>query len=431
MARAEPIVILGGGFAGVTLAQLLERRLRTCEIVLISQENYITFNPLLPEVVGASIFPAHAIAPMRNMLSRTRLLMGQVQAIDRAQQTVHYNAGSSITGMQHYGQLVLALGQRAALGFIPGMDTHGMPLKLLGDALKIRQRLVERLEQANLTADPEQQRLLCQFVVVGGGFSGVEIAGEMADFLRTLVRYYPRIEAGVVDVTVVHSSDQLLPELAPALGRRAYRAMCQRGIHFLLNRRVIAAEADGIQVRDPDGNIAKVPAGLIVCTIGNRPNPLIEQLDLPLSRGRVTTDATLRVPQTDDLWALGDCAAVINAHDNQPSPPTAQFAIAQAKQLAANLARYYRGESLRPFHYRSRGMMATVGHNKGVAKIFGIPLWGLPAWLLWRAYYLAKMPTLGRKLRIYVEWTWGMLFPHDITHLRFTGSQEADAGEDR
>jgi NADH dehydrogenase len=375
---------------------------------LLSRENFITYNPLLPEVVGASLLPGHVIAPLRQLTLRTRVCMVQVTDIDLESQTVSYLGEGS--GVVHYDELVLACGQGADLSLVKGMARYALPLKTLGDALFMRNRAIVRLEQAELQPNPESRRWLSSFVVIGGGFSGVEVAGGLMDFLRASRRYYRSI--GDVRVHLVHSGDRLLPELSPSLGRFAERKMREQGIDVRLNARCARVDDRGITLKD--GEI--LTAGTVICTIGTAPNPLIASLPLPKQRGRLEVAPDMSVPSASRVWALGDCAAVPNARDGTTSPPTAQFAERQARQLAANLVR----KATRPFRYRPLGQLASVGHNKAVAELFGLKLTGFIAWLLWRGVYLLKIPTLGRKVRLFLEWNWAMFFPPDIAHLGYT-----------
>lgn len=420
------MVIVGAGFAGVTVARRLERLLPgDWEILLLSRENYITYNPLLAEVVGASILPGHVVAPVRQMLRRARFRMVDVTRIDVAGRRLY--TAEPEQGAVPWDHLVLACGVRACLDQVPGMSDHALPLKLLGDALALRNRVLLQLERAARHPDPRARRALTRFVVVGGGFSGVEVAGELQDFLTAALRYYPEVEAAACRVTLVHSRDTLLNELSPRLGRYAEAKMRRAGIDIRLGSRVARADGSGVELQGGE----RLEAGTVVGTIGTAPVVLVEGLPLPKEKGRVVTEGDLSVPGHPQLWALGDCALVTNARDGRPAPPTAQFAVRQAEQLAANLARRVGGRPTRPFGYRSRGQLASIGHNKAVAEVFGVTVSGFPAWLLWRGFYLLQIPTLLRKVRIFFEWNWEMLFPADIVHLRFTrtGDVRPRAGE--
>lgn len=422
-AAERSIVIVGGGFAGTTLARALERLLPApWQVVLVSQESYTTFNPMLAEVVGASVFPEQVVAPIRQMVRRTRFVMGTVTGVDLERRTVYADTLAGPRALP-YAQLVLAFGLRANLALVPGMAEHALPLKLVGDAMFIRNRVLQRVARIELESDPEVRRRLGHFVVIGGGFSGVEVAGEIADFLRSARRYYPRVRDGELQVTILQDGERLLPELPERLGRIAARSMGRRGIDVRLGSRAAQVSAKGVTLADGTA----IPAATVICTIGTRPHALVERLALPLQRGRIETAPDLSVPGVPGIWAIGDCARVTNAAGGCLAPPTAQFAVAQADQLAHNLARRLAGRPTRAFAHVSKGMLATIGHMNGVAQVYGITLSGLPAWLLWRAFYLLRMPTFGRRLRIWVEWTCGMFFRADITHLRFTRSDDTEA----
>ncbi len=417
------IVIVGGGFAGANLTRLLDKAGRRIEVTLVSEESYTTFNPMLAEVVGATVFPEHVVAPLRQTVGRARFVMGKVEAIDFRERKVRCDTlkGEIELG---YDELVLAFGSRARVDLIPGMAEHAVVLKTVGDAMHIRNLVLRRLARIELESDPGLRRSLGHFVVIGGGFSGVEVAGAVADALRELRRFYPRVEAGELQVTLLQNVERLLIELPAALGAAAERSLRARGVDV---RTMTGANAiSAREVRLSDGQV--LAAATTICTIGTMPNALAASLrDIAVERGRIACNDDLSTRGAENIWAIGDCALVRNGDGF--APPTAQFAVAQARHLAKNLIARSRGGSTKPFAYRVRGMMATVGHLKGVASVFGIRLSGLPAWLLWRAYYLSQVPTLGRKLRIFVEWTWGMFFPPDLTHFRFTRSHEVLADE--
>jgi NADH dehydrogenase len=423
------IVIVGGGFAGTTLARALQRSLpEGRRVVLVSEESYTTFNPMLAEVVGAAVFPEHVVAPIRQMLDTghadSQFVMGRVTRVDFDSRRVEARTLAGVQAIP-YEHLVLAFGTRANVDLVPGLAEHALPLKLVGDALHIRNRILQRVARIELECDPVERQRLGHFIVIGGGFSGVEVAGGIADFLRSALRYYPRVHPHELKVTVLQDAARLLVELPEALGEAAARSLQRRRIGVRLGARAARVDADGVTLASGEF----IPGSTVVCTIGTRPNPLAESLHVVRPRGRIETRDDMSVAGVANVWALGDCALVRNARTGQPAPPTAQFAVAQARALAKNIAAAAAGRPTAAFDHAARGMMATTGHLKGVAQIGRLKLAGLPAWLLWRAYYLLRMPTLGRKVRIFVEWTWSMFFPADITHLRFTRTGEADAPE--
>lgn len=421
------IVIIGGGFAGTTLLKSLVKRVPSGhEVVLISEESYTTFNPMLPEVVGASIFPEQVVAPIRTMFkpsTKVRFIMGSVSSINPEEKTLMCSSLSDERRI-HYQHLVLAFGNRAKLDLIPGMAEYSIPLKTIGDAMHIRNIVLRRIAQMELEKDSEKLKSLGHFVVIGGGFSGAEVAGELVDCLRSIAHYYPLVNPADLKVTVLHNMDRMLPELPEKLGIAANKSLSDRGVEIRLGSGAGATEITANAVKLADGEVLKTAT--VISTIGTQPNALVGMLKLPVARGRIVASSNFTIPGADGIWALGDCAQVINQYDNNPCPPTAQFAVRQARVLADNLVAKIAGSELKEFHYKSLGSMASIGHQKGVALVLEVSVSGLIAWLIWRAYYLFLMPTWGRKIRIYVEWTWGMFFPSDITHLRFTRSQDED-----
>jgi NADH dehydrogenase len=416
------LVIIGGGFAGTRTAQLLEHALPPdWTLTLVSQENFITFNPLLPEVVGASILPGHVIAPHRQMIHCSHVCMAVVTDIDTESRIVHYLGEG--TGRLRYDQLVLACGTNANLDIVRGMGQYALPLKTLGDALFLRNRVITRLEQAELQPDPAHRRWLMTFVVVGGGFSGIETAGELVDFLHASQRYYRHVRREDLRIVLLHSGERLLPELSPSLGAFTLRKMRRLGVEVRLNARAVRVTDRAVELDTGD----LIESGTVVCTIGTEPNPLIEQLPATKTRGRLAVNPDLSVPGLAGVWAAGDCAAVPNARDGKVSPPTAQFAEAHARQLAANILAAIQGKATQPFSYRPRGQLSSIGHNKAVAEICGIKLSGFIAWLLWRGLYLLRIPTFARKSRLFLEWNWAMFFPPDISHLGYRRTRRRSA----
>jgi NADH:ubiquinone reductase (H+-translocating) len=420
MDTTKTIAIVGGGFAGTTLARALEGKLPSgFRLLLLSEESHMTFNPMLPEALGASIFPEQVVAPIRQMLRKGQFVMGRVQSVDIAARTL---VTESLAGRMEiaYEHLVLAFGNRARMDIIPGLADNALPLKTVGDAMHIRNLVLRRVAQIELESDPAVRKRLGRFVVIGGGFSGVETAGELVDCLKNIKRYFPLVEVGELKVTILQDSSRLLLELSDRLGMAAQRSLVARGVDVRLGVRAIRVTDSEVHLNNGEVIATATP----ICTIGTRPNPLVEATGLATERGRIIVNDDFSIAEAPGLWSIGDCSWVKNAYDGKMAPPTAQFAVREAKCLAGNLLAAVRGQPTKAFNYRSRGSMAAIGHRKGVADVFGIPLSGLPAWLAWRAYYLSQMPTLGRKVRIFVEWTWGMFFPNDITHLRFWQSHE-------
>lgn len=413
------LVIIGGGFAGSTLAKLLERTMpQDWEIYVLSKTNFITYNPLLAEVVGASVLPAHVEAPLRLMLKRTRIRMVTVDRIDFSTKTVYYHNDEHAS--IHYDQLVFAAGVGANMEMLPGLSHYALPLKTVGDALLIRNTVIERLEQATIHSDPVRRKLLTEFIVIGGGFSGVEVAGELEDFLESAQRYYKNVRKQDCKITMLHGKDRLLPELSEKLGEKIKANFLKRGIDVRLNARATRIEKEKVILNS--GEI--IAAGTIICTIGTSPHGFYQCNELPVERGKIVTRSDMSVAGVDDIWALGDCALVPNALDGKLCPSTAQFAIRQSKFLARNIVARLQNKDTLAFSYKPIGMLASIGRNNAVAEVYGFQVSGLIAFMMWRGIYLLNVPTLARKVRLFLEWNWAMIFPPDVTHLGFKRTGE-------
>lgn len=420
------IVIVGAGFAGTQAAKRLEKIVTSdYQVVLISEENYMTFNPMLAEVVGASVLPSHVIAPVRRMLRRSRFISGTVTGVDTEKQLISFLSEDAPRTLP-YAHLVLSVGARANMELIPGTLEHAFPFKLLGDALVLRNRVITQMEKAEMEEDPERRAWLGHFVVIGGGFSGIELGGAILDFIRASQKHYPNLHDSDLKVSIVHKGELPLPELSPASGRYALKHMSKRGINMMMSTGVNSVDATGVNLASDE----RIDGGTLISTIGTRPNRLITGLGLPLERGRLQVDASMRVIDSDTIWSVGDCAGVPNT-DGAMSPPTAQFAVREGTQVADNIVRAIKGEPLKDFTYKAQGSLATIGHLDGVAEMFGfIRLGGLSGWLAWRGFYLSLMPTFAKKTRIFFEWTWSILFSPDIINLRFTTTADVDKDPD-
>jgi NADH dehydrogenase len=413
---ADRILIVGGGFAGVTLAQRLEWVLPpTVEIFVVSEENHFVFTPMLPEVVGRTISPLHVVVAGRTLTRRTRWLKARITRVDRENNRVFYQWDSGATASSSYTHLVLACGSEVDLSLVPGLAARGYPLKTVMDAIVLGNDLIANFETAAIEAAADERRRLLTAVVVGGGFSGVEVGGHIADLMRAIHRYYPELAEERPRVVILQRRERLLPELNhEALSEFALRKLRQNGVEVRLN-----TTAQSVNPRSviPDAG-GEIECGTVVSTVGTTTRRFIRELDLPLEHGRLKTSSDMRVWGTENPWAIGDCAWVPNAHDGKPSPETAQFAVQQARQLARNLGRALTGRPTKPFSYRPRGLLASIGHRNAVAEIYGIQISGFLAWFLWRGIYLAKLPTFGRKLEVAVDWAWSLLFPPNLVQLR-------------
>jgi NADH dehydrogenase len=418
-------VIVGGGFSGVTLAQRLERLLPAeTEIVVLSAENHLVFTPMLPEVVGRTISPFDVVVAGRTLTRRTKWLEARVSRIDREKDEAHYVCKDGTLVSMHYTHLVLACGASADLSAIPGMASRGYALKTVVDAIDMGDDVIGNFELAASEPDARVRQRLLTVVVVGGGFSGVEVAGHIEDLMQAIRRFYPELNGTPHRVTLLHKGDHLLPELShQSLSSFTLRKLRQSKIDVRLKTEAEKVTSVAVQLTTGE----RIETGLIVCTVGTETHPLIKGLGLPLEKGRVMTDPDMRVKGVPNLWALGDCSLVPNGYNGRPSPATAQFATEQARQLAKNLGRVSQGAATKPFNYRPRGMIANIGHRNAVAEIYGFKLSGFVAWFLWRGIYLAKLPTLSRKLEVAVGWACAIPFPPNIVQLRLARKKAPDA----
>jgi NADH dehydrogenase len=412
------IVILGGGFAGIAVAQRLERRLRPdeAEIVLISRENFSLFTPMLPEVASGALDVRQVATPVRSQLKRTRFILAEFTALDVAKREVTFtHVLSGEDDRLTYDELVLGLGSSISTFGLPGVAEHAFPLKTLEDAGTLRNRLMWLLERADATGDEVARKRLLTIVVVGGGFTGVETAGELSDLLHSVARFYPNVAAGGAHIVLVEGGATLLPGLPAKMGVYATRTLVRHGVEVRVG--VPVTSASGVSLDLADGT--SIATATIVWSAGVKPSPAIAAAAIPHGKGgAVITAGDMSVPGFDGLWALGDAAAIPNG-DGGFYPPTAQHAIREGPVLADNIVARLRGEPTRPFRFSSLGMMASVGGRRAVAQLPGdYVLTGFPAWFLWRGYYLSRLPGLDRKLRVAFEWALDLLFPRDIAVLR-------------
>jgi NADH dehydrogenase len=429
--RPARIVILGGGFGGIAVAQRLERRLRPSEgeITLISRENFSLFTPMLPEVSSGELDTRHVVTPIRSQLRRTHFILADVRALDTAARDVEIT--HTLTGHNErvpYDQLVIALGSSTSTFGLPGVAERVFALKTLEDAGILRNRLIWLLELADSTSDEALRRRYLTIVVVGGGFTGVEATGEFVELFHSVLRFYPSIDRAMVRIVLVEGGPVLLPGLPPRMGSYSANFLRKRGVEIRTGDGVASADDDGLVLQSG----ARIETATIVWSAGVAPAPTIAGSPLPRTkRGAIIVGRDFRVEGHDDIWALGDCAAIPDGAGGF-YPLTAQHAIREGPVLANNIVATLRGNATRPFHYNALGMMASLGARRAVAQLpGGHVLTGFPAWFLWRSYYLSRLPGLDRKLRVAFDWTLELLFPRDITELRvYTREAQSSAATD-
>ena len=412
------VLILGGGFAGAYAALHLEKRLGRAadvEVVLVSRENFVLFTPMLHEVAGADVAVTDIVQPLRKMLRHTRVVIADVEAIDFAKRQVRIRHGELPTPYEvTYDQLVLALGAVTNFYRIPGLAEHALTMKTLGDAIVLRNRVIDALELADNQVDETARRTTLTAVIAGGGFAGVETIGAVNDFLREGMKFYPHLKPDMVRMVLVHPGEVVLPELGESLGRYAETKQGARGVEIRLKTKV--AGYDGHEVTLDDGT--KIATRTLVWTAGTTPAPVLASLPCALQHGRVVTDEFLQVPNFPGVWALGDCAFVPDPFNpGKPYPPTAQHAARQGAVLARNIVAVMRGEPPQPFRFKILGLLASIGRRNAVAEILGLNFSGIVAWCLWRGIYLSKLPGIQKKVRIALDWMLDLFFSKDIVQL--------------
>jgi NADH dehydrogenase len=402
-------LIAGGGYAGSMVARLLGRHTAT----IVSPENFMLFTPLLPEAASGMLEPRHVVVPLRMMCPHAELIVGRVTALDAEHRTVAVDAidGPVEVG---YDRLVLALGSIARTLPVPGLAEHGRGFRDLADAIELRNHVLRQLEAGDAALNPEDTARHLAFVFVGAGYAGVEALAELADLVRDALRYYPRLRDVRQRWVLVDAAPKILPEIPTRLGEYAARQLEHRGVEIHVSTRLESADERGVVLSDGTG----IETSTLVWTTGVRASPLLAELGVPLDdHGRVVVDEQLRVQGRDEIWALGDCAAVPNlATPGLTDPPTSQHALRQARHLARNLT----GEP-QPYRYRMLGQVATLGRYKGIADVMGLRLRGFPGWFFTRTYHLYQLPLWSRKLRVVVDWTVALCFRRDIAELGMLG----------
>lgn len=417
------IVILGGGFAGVYTAIYLEKYLKPSddvEVAIVNRENYFVYQPMLPDVVGGSVDLLDTVSSIRRLAPKTRLFVREIESINLAEKTVTLTPKFSHRPFViNYDHLIFTLGNVTDFRGMVGIHEHALPFKNLADALVIRNRLIDALESASaVKSDEAFRKSLLTFVVGGGGFSGTELVAEINDFVRLISKQYPHIPRDQIEVHLIHSKDRLMErELSESLSRYAENILKKRGVNIHFGVRLASATLNEAIL----DNGERIASKTIISTVPSMPNPVIEALDIPNIKGRIKTDLSLQVEGSDHLWAAGDCAAI--PQGEHFCPPTAQFAIREAKTLAKNIIATLRGKKKKNFAFKALGMLGALGHHRAVAELFGkIKFSGILAWFFWRLIYWIKLPGFSRKIKVAFSWLLDSIIPIEAVQLKIAPS---------
>jgi NADH:ubiquinone reductase (H+-translocating) len=434
--RQQPIqvLILGGGFAGIEVLKRLQDDFQEdsgIEITLVSKDNFFLFTPMLPEVSTGMIETRHIATAIRYFCKKsTTFHEGNVESIDfdNKKVIISHIIGNGLKPYDYschtldYDYLVIALGSETKFFGMKDIESNALTMKDLTDAMILRNHAISMLEQADLECENhELRKKLMTFVVVGGGFSGVEIVGELNDFIRESIReYYHNIDEKDVRIVLVDAEERILPEVEEKLGDFALQKLKENSIEVILNSQATGVTKDGEGVKLNDGKTI-IPTYTLVWTAGVEPAEVVTKLQCPHDKdGRIAVNYYLQVPNHPNVYALGDCVSLADRRTLKPYPPTAQVAIQQGKIVAKNIsADIKRGrQGMVTFDYKTKGIMAKIGKRTGVAEILGFKLSGFSAWWLWRTFYLIRLPTMKKKLRVMIDWAIDLFFKRDVTMIK-------------
>jgi NADH dehydrogenase len=409
------ILVVGAGFAGLYAAMGMRALARAGHrITVVNPQNFMQYQPFLPEVASGTIDPRAVAVPLRTTLRHCEIVIGEVERLEHEGRKATIRLADGTERVTEYDVLVLTPGSTSRVLPIPGLAEHGIGFKTVQEAIYLRNRVLSRLDVAAETEDEERRRSALTFVFVGGGYAGVEALGELEDLARDAIASYPKLAAEDMRWLLVDLAPKILPELGPELAAYAVERLAERRIEVLVETRLESYEERIVRL----SNGRTFAADTLVWTAGVRPSSLARNAGLPVDEaGRVRVDEHLRVEGFEDAWAAGDAAAVPDRTTGGIMPPTAQHGMRQGRRLARNLTAWIEGGRLEPFVHRNIGAVCSLGRYKGIAVIWGVKLKGFPAWFAHRTYHLYAMPTLTRKAKIAADWTVALLFPRDLAQL--------------
>ncbi|MEO9276834.1 MAG: NAD(P)/FAD-dependent oxidoreductase [Nitrososphaera sp.] len=431
MSLVKRILVLGGGFAGIECVRKLESYFShddSVQITLVSEDNFLLFTPMLPQVASGTIETRHIVIPIRTLLKKTKFYEAEVRNIDPYGKTVTLSGTSEKRGISlHYDYLVLALGSQTNFFGMDNLERLSYSMKSLNDAVVLRNRVIDMLEQADNETDPILKKSLLTFVIVGGGFAGIETAGELMDFLHDARKFYPNIEKSDIRVVVLEALPSILPGFNEKLAKFALEKLQQRGIEVKVGTKLSSFSGEEVVIEDaqPPKASAYVPSTInaiqtmtLVWTAGVTPVDIVKKSVFKTNRGGIVVNEFLQAVDFPEVFAIGDCCYLVDPLSNRPIPPTAQNAESEAKVAAKNLYSSIKNSKKTKFVYSPRGQMAIIGKRSAIASIFGIHLHGFTAWWIWRTIYLLKIPKINKRIRILLDWTADVFFDRDIARLK-------------
>ena len=431
LVRKKKIVILGGGFAGVECTRQLESKFGNdpdIELVMVSEDNFLLFTPMLPQVASGMIETRHIVLPIRTICKKTKFYEGRIKNIDPFGKLVNlWGTGDKRSISIHYDFLVVALGSETNFFGMADVEKNAYTMKTLNDAVVLRNRIIDMLEQAENETNPILRKSFLNFVVAGGGFAGIETAGELMDLILDARKHYPTIHKDDLKVIVIEALPMILPGFNEKLAEFAKQKLIERGIDIKLQTAITSFDGNEVTTKSIDQNpkdpvdeskVDSIRTKTLIWTAGVTPVNTIKRSMLKTDRGKVIINEYLEVQDFPGVFAIGDCALFLNPETKRPFPPTAQIAEAQAKTAAKNLIALIKNSEKEKFEYHSKGQMAIIGKRSGIATFLGMNISGFWAWLIWRNVYLSKIPTLDKQIRVFLDWVIDLFFDRDISRLK-------------
>jgi len=427
----KKIVILGSGFAAVECAKKLENEFGNdpeIELVMIGEDNFLLFTPMLPQVASGMIETRHIVFPIRTICKKTKFYEGRIKNIDPYGKLVTiWGTGDKRSISIHYDFLIVALGSETNFFGMADVEKNAYTMKTLNDAVMLRNRIIDMLEQAENETNPILRKSFLNFVVVGGGFAGIETAGELMDLLLDVRKYYPSIQKDDLKVIVLEAMGEILPGFNKKLAEFAKQKLKERGIDIQLKKAVTSFDGNEVTIKTLDetpkdsidqSEINSIITKTLIWTAGITPVNTIKRSMFKTEKGKIVINNFLEVPKFPGVFAIGDCALFVDPITNRPFPPTAQIAEAQAKMAAKNLISLIKNSEKEKFVYHSKGQLAIIGKRTGIATFLGMNISGFLAWLIWRNVYLSKIPTFDKKTRVFLDWMIDLFFDRDVSRLK-------------